>query len=47
LGIIALLGGISQSDRSLTRSGLTMLGGFVAAGLILAADAAVKAFGGG
>jgi hypothetical protein len=47
LGIVALVGGISQSDRSMTRSGLTMLGGFVAAGLILAADAIVKAFGAG
>lgn len=47
LGIVALVGGISQSDRSLTRSGLAMLGGFVAAGAILAADAVVKAFGAG
>jgi hypothetical protein len=34
-------------DRSNTRVGLTTLGGFVAAGLILAADFALKALGAG
>jgi hypothetical protein len=52
-GMIALLGvvwvgsGLSGGDRSDTRVGLTTLGGFVAAGLILAADFALKALGAG
>jgi len=49
--VIALLGagllaeGLRGGNRDLTRAGLTILGGFVAAGLILIADFAVTALG--
>ncbi len=44
---LALNVGLSAAERNVTRLGLTMLGGFVAAGLIAGADAAVKALGWG
>lgn len=44
MGVVVLLGGLSDNDASDARFGLTMLGGFLAAGLIVAADAVVKAF---
>jgi hypothetical protein len=50
-GIVAVLGaslsidGILRSKHFQARVGLTTVGGFVAAGLILAADALVRAFG--
>lgn len=52
-GLIALFGvgfallGLSKGNRVSTRVGLTMLGGFVAAGLILVADWGLKALGAG
>jgi hypothetical protein len=41
-GAMTLLQGLSKGDRMWSRVGLTVLGGFVVAGIILAADAAVK-----
>lgn len=46
IGVLALLAGFKSRDALIARVGLTMLGGFVAAGMILAADAGVKALGG-
>lgn len=37
-----LASGLARTDRYLARAGLTMLGGFVTAGMIVAADALVK-----
>jgi hypothetical protein len=47
LGVATVALGLSVVNRSGTRQGLTMLGGFIAAGLILAADFALKALGAG
>lgn len=47
LGAVLFWSGLIGGDRVATRFGLTALGGFVAAGLILAADFALKALGAG
>lgn len=44
MGLFMLRSGLAGGDVQEARTGLVMLGGFVAAGLILAADAALKAF---
>lgn len=41
-GGMTLLQGLSKGDRMWSRVGLTILGGFVVAGIVLAADAVVK-----
>jgi hypothetical protein len=46
-GSALLINGLAKSSAFLTRYGLTTLGGFVAAGVILAADFALKALGTG
>lgn len=45
VAVLTVVGGMTAPHRLLTRTGLTMLGGFVAAALILAANAVVKVFG--
>lgn len=45
MGLFLLRSGLAEGDPQEARTGLIMLGGFVAAGLILAADAGVKALG--
>lgn len=42
LGGLALSSGLSEGERASARMGLTMLGAFIAAGLIVGADALVK-----
>lgn len=46
LGLLWTYVGMSSGDRYAARLGLTIIGGFVAAGLVLAADVAVKAIQG-
>ncbi|HCK83527.1 MAG TPA: hypothetical protein DHW63_03120 [Hyphomonadaceae bacterium] len=42
IGMMSVVVGVAKSDRSAARFGLIILGGFLTAGLILLADAAVK-----
>jgi hypothetical protein len=46
-GALVVAAGLSTRERLFTRIGLTILGGFVAAGLILAADWSLKALSAG
>lgn len=45
IGAILLSGGLSDADRDLSRMGLAMLGGFVAAGMVLISNWALLALG--
>ena len=43
-GVTAILLGIQHADRTEIRGGLSILSGFILAGIIVGADAIIKAF---
>ena len=42
IGVLSLLAGLAEADRMVSSIGLTLLGGFATAGLIVAVDAVLK-----